>query len=55
MAGPGHCREVHRTAMFRSGRCATVILGLEERSEGRGKGSEFIARLPIDDSDPTHS
>jgi signal transduction histidine kinase len=28
---------------------------LEARSEGRGKGSEFMARLPIDDSDPTYS
>jgi signal transduction histidine kinase len=25
---------------------------LEARSEGHDKGSEFIARLPIDDSDP---
>jgi signal transduction histidine kinase len=28
---------------------------LEARSEGHGKGGEFIARLPIEDSDPTHS
>jgi two-component system CheB/CheR fusion protein len=28
---------------------------LEARSEGPGKGSEFIVRLPVDDSDPAHA